>query len=84
MSGGKWFKDARAADPHLALHGDTHWSEIEAFNERTLQTLKLSARATPEEMNEIRNWQFPMYPLDLREIGVTEAELAAERVAWVP
>jgi hypothetical protein len=66
----------------LDLNKDTSRTEINCFIEATLQAGKFAVRATDDEIDQICNWQFPMYPLNLSEIEVTQAELEAERVAY--
>jgi hypothetical protein len=66
------------------LHDDTHFLEIEILNRKTLEVLDglgCLSGASKEDISRVMDWQFPMYPLELTEIRVTEDAIQRERDA---
>jgi hypothetical protein len=68
----------------LTLDERMHYSEIEALNCRTLETLEEHGhllKALEPDVRRVIGWQWPMYSLEFTEIRVTEDEIQRERGA---
>lgn len=76
---------ARVWQP-LVLDDQLHYSEIEALNRQTLETLDglgYLSKAAEEDVRRIMGWQWPMYSLELSKISVTKDAIRRERdAAW--
>jgi len=74
-------------DP-LDLHDKTHWQDVAALNQATLERLDrlglIAADARDRDVGMILEWQFPLYPLDLSMIQTNVQTLTAARDRFSP
>ncbi len=71
---------------NIALSHQTHSSDIQKINRETIEELcdqgLLRARAHVNQI--VREWLFPLYPLDLRRKIVDPASLRDIQAQWSP
>jgi hypothetical protein len=71
----------------LELVDSTHWQELKALNQATLERFNQHDwldNAEPSSIERVFEWPMPLYLLDCRLTKTTAEELQAERDRWTP